>query len=181
MASFRSTLEDCYLTDLGYNGPCYTWSNKRMDGTVTRVQLDRAVATSTWREHHRSMEVCVLAARSSNHNPVMVVFDKRETRSRGGSRVFKFEDKWWLDSDCSEIIKNAWDGMNMQGGPMMLVRKNQEQCKLRLHGWDKRKFGNMEKGVEKKTKLLANWQQEDGKGNQEKIKQLQLEIDKLLE
>jgi exonuclease III len=105
MASFRSALEDCYLTNLGYHGPRYTWSNKRTDGTVTRVRLDRAMATSTWCKHHRSMEVCVLVARSSDHNPVMVVFDKREKRSRGGSRGFKFEDKWWLDLDCSEIIK----------------------------------------------------------------------------
>jgi hypothetical protein len=68
MATFRLALEDCYLTDLGYNGPRFTWSNKRMDGTITRVRLNRVVATSTWCEQYRGVEVCILATRASDHN-----------------------------------------------------------------------------------------------------------------
>ena len=78
MASFRLALEDCYLTNLRFNGPRYTWSNKRTNGTNTRVRLDRVVATSTWCEQHRGMEVYVFTTRASDHNPLFVVFDKRE-------------------------------------------------------------------------------------------------------
>jgi hypothetical protein len=56
----------------------------------------------------------------------------------------------------------------MQEGSMMLVRKKLEQCQLRLQGWDKRKFGNVEKEVEKKDKIISQmaagrWRRESGK------------------
>jgi hypothetical protein len=115
MVAFRLALEDCYLTDLGYNGPRFTWSNKRMDGSFTRVRLDRAVATSTWCEQHRGMEVCVLATRASDHNPLLIVFDKKERHIGGRNRGFKFEDKWWLEPDYGKIIEDTWRGSCMAG------------------------------------------------------------------
>jgi hypothetical protein len=66
-------------------------------------------------------------------------------------------------------------------GAMMMVKRNLEQCKVRLQGWDRRKYKNTEKEVGEKTKLLSKLQHEDREGNQEKIKQLQMEIEKLLE
>jgi exonuclease III len=93
MAAFKLVLEDCYLANLGYSGPWYTWSNKRIDDIVTRVRLDRAVSTSTWSEHHQGAEIVVLAVRASDHNPLLVVFDKHEQDVRGGNRGFKFEDR----------------------------------------------------------------------------------------
>lgn len=116
MAAFRLVLDDCYLANLGYSRPQYTWSNKRTYDIVTRVRLDRAVSTSTWSEHHWGVEVVVLVTRASDHIPLLVVFDKHEQDVRGGNRGFKFEDRWWLDSECGKIIEDAWDGTIMQVG-----------------------------------------------------------------
>ena len=62
-------------------------------------------------------------------------------------------------------------------GAMMVVRSRLEQCQSWLQGWSRHKYGNVEKAVKKKTKQLAQLQQEDGEGNQEAVIQLQLEID----
>jgi hypothetical protein len=63
MVDFIITLEECNLGDLGFNGPQFTWSNKRSDGGITHVRLDRALATSTWCDGHRGAEVHVLATK----------------------------------------------------------------------------------------------------------------------
>jgi exonuclease III len=107
MTDFRSALEECNLGDLGFIGPKFTWTNKRIDGGLTLVRLDRAVANEGWCELHRRAEVVVLAARASDHNPLLVMFEKTEQWSRGGNRNFKFKDRWWLDPECDKIIKDA--------------------------------------------------------------------------
>ncbi|XP_059445337.1 uncharacterized protein LOC132177129 [Corylus avellana] len=107
MADFWSALEVCNLWDLGFIGPRFTWSNRRTDGVLTQVRLDRAVANSKWCQRFEEAEVYVFAARASDHNPLMVQFEKKQPRSYSGAKGFKFEDQWWLDPDCGNIIKQG--------------------------------------------------------------------------
>jgi hypothetical protein len=44
MEEFRTTLEECQLCELGFEGPKYMWTNDREDGNFTKERLDRAVA-----------------------------------------------------------------------------------------------------------------------------------------
>ncbi|KAL0448379.1 UNVERIFIED_CONTAM: hypothetical protein Slati_1394300, partial [Sesamum latifolium] len=45
---FRACLTHCQLTDLGYAGHRFTWSNHRETPDTVRVRLDRACATANW-------------------------------------------------------------------------------------------------------------------------------------
>jgi hypothetical protein len=95
---------------LGFSGPRYTWCNNKSDGNFTQKRLDRAVANREWclRFHH--VGVHVLAARSSDHNPILIVYSEILPPEPGSSRRgFKFEAKWLLDPECCDIIKVAWD------------------------------------------------------------------------
>jgi hypothetical protein len=49
MAGFREVLSDCALSDLGFIGSEYTWSNNREDAGLVRVRLDRGVAMQEWK------------------------------------------------------------------------------------------------------------------------------------
>lgn len=69
MASFRSTLEECRLHDLGFSGPKFTWSNCRGIGQHTGEHLDRAMATQEWYSRFPEAAVSVLAARCSDQIP----------------------------------------------------------------------------------------------------------------
>jgi hypothetical protein len=40
------TLINCHLSDLGFMGSKFTWTNYRQDGSFIRERLDRAVANS---------------------------------------------------------------------------------------------------------------------------------------
>jgi hypothetical protein len=45
------------------------------------------------------VEVHILAARSSDHNPVLVHFDVEKNKHRGRRKIFKYEVKWALEDD----------------------------------------------------------------------------------
>ncbi|KAL9666415.1 hypothetical protein QQ045_000746 [Rhodiola kirilowii] len=46
MVNFRRVLDDCELTDIGFSGYPFTYSNRREGDAEVRARLDRAVATN---------------------------------------------------------------------------------------------------------------------------------------
>jgi hypothetical protein len=48
MSAFRECLMDCGLTDLGYKGYSFTWSNRREGDANVQVRLYRGVATASF-------------------------------------------------------------------------------------------------------------------------------------
>jgi hypothetical protein len=50
MTAFRDVLVDCGLTDLGFVGLPFTYDNGRGGNANVKVQLDRAMDDSNWRD-----------------------------------------------------------------------------------------------------------------------------------
>lgn len=48
MRSFRNTLDECHLQDLGFSGNPFTWNNGREDDENISERLDRFVANKEW-------------------------------------------------------------------------------------------------------------------------------------
>ena len=44
---YASTMDDCNLIDIGYNGPKFTWTNKRRNNPIYE-RLDRGWANVEW-------------------------------------------------------------------------------------------------------------------------------------
>jgi hypothetical protein len=127
------------------------------------VRLDRAVANSNWCDIYRETDVFVLAAQASDHNPLLINFEKEVQLYGGGKWGFKFEDRWWLDEDCGNIIRSAWEQSSLLEGPMQAVCSNLERCQTWLKSWNRRKYCNMEKMVKHKSKELLQLQQHGSK------------------
>jgi hypothetical protein len=66
-----------------------------------------------WCSHYQQVTVHVLAARSSNHHPILSVFQDRNYRRTSYRRGFKFEAGWLKDPEFLELIHDEWD---MGGG-----------------------------------------------------------------
>jgi hypothetical protein len=49
---FREAIEECNLSDLGYVGPKYTWTNYSGGVEFIKERLDRALANQRWGEMH---------------------------------------------------------------------------------------------------------------------------------
>jgi hypothetical protein len=48
IANFCCMVKDCGLFNHGYNGPTYTWTNKRFSSIPTFQRLDRFLANTEW-------------------------------------------------------------------------------------------------------------------------------------
>ena len=72
MDEFKEALERCHLLDLGFVGYPFTWNNKRPGLANTRQQLDRAVATESWKLKFSASVVNHLVSHASNHAPLLL-------------------------------------------------------------------------------------------------------------
>jgi hypothetical protein len=70
--AFRQTLEECELTDLGFYGPKYTWSNCQEGDSLIQERLDRGVANLEWRNFFPEAEIVVSTTTNSDHAPLFL-------------------------------------------------------------------------------------------------------------
>jgi hypothetical protein len=181
MALFREVLEDCHLSDLGYTGSKYTWFNCRQDAGFTKERLDRAVANIGWCNLFKKVEVYILAARTSDHKPLIITCSDIEGDHAHSKCGTKFEARWLLDGEAGDIIANAWTDDIVGGSTIQMVQQRLEKCKGDLRRWSWQKYGNLEKAIKEKTKQLEILQRDEGAVDGQQIKVLQNEIDALLE
>lgn len=158
MAQFRVPLENCGLSDLGYKGSKFTWTNCHQDETFMKERLDRAVVNKAWCEMNSNYEVQVLAAKSSDHKPLLLRFFDANAGLPNYYKSFKFEASWLADGECMDVVNEAW-GMDVSGGMgIQTARLKLAQCQTQLTRWSSRKFGDAQKVLKMKTKLLNELQ-----------------------
>jgi hypothetical protein len=181
MEQFRNALGACSLADLGYMGLRFTWNNGQSDSGFIKERLDRAVANKEWCQMFEEVEVQILAARTSDHKPLLVVGGDTHYASRSHKRGFKFEARWWLDEEYNNVVQSAWDSAGGGINALENVQQKLASCQADLTSWSRRKFGDTEKKVKEKTKRLELLQCYEGPSNRDEIKQLRGEIDYMLE
>jgi hypothetical protein len=181
MMQFRLALEECGLSDLGYRGSKFTWTNRRHDGDLIKERLDRAVANEAWCRLQTMREVQVLAGFKSDHLPLCVQLGDGDTSRWFAKKKFKIEASWMHDDDYLGVVRDAWTEVDSfdHGGDLLQEKLN--RCQTKLKSWSFRKFGNDEKELKEKTKRLEELQQEEGAENWEEVLQIQDEIDAILE
>lgn len=72
MVEFRAALDFCGFRDLGFVGSPFTWCNNQFDGVVTRIRLDRGVATPSWSQMFPSAKVHHISGSLSDHCPLWI-------------------------------------------------------------------------------------------------------------
>ncbi|KAK3211112.1 hypothetical protein Dsin_015818 [Dipteronia sinensis] len=74
MSDFREALEDSKLEDMGFQGPKYTWSNKREGTGLIMERLDRGMCNEEWRTLFPFFSVRHLDFWGSDHRPILLEF-----------------------------------------------------------------------------------------------------------
>lgn len=174
-------LEDCDLNDLGFFGPQYTWCNSRSDGNFTQERLDRAVVISDWCSRFQHPEFHVLAARTSDHNPILISYSELPLAPNSYRRGFKLEANWQLDPECRDIIKAVWEQEVFEANRMKDIQFRLSACQINLTRWSKQKFEKDAELLKLKSKSLLELQRNNCPDQVDSIKQIQKEIDDILE
>ena len=176
MELFRNALEVCNLSDLGYSGPRFTWTNQQPDGNFTKVKLDRAVANTQWCQLFTGASVQVLVAHSSDHKPLLLVLNTNMQEKDKSRRGFKFEMSWTFEEDYQQIIEEAWNAVLNDN-----TRSKLSKCRTNLLRWRKGKSGTNAAFIKQKTKEQEVPQRHEGPENCEERKKLNGKIEVLLE
>ena len=136
MAAFREVISDCQLQDLGYSGPDFTWLNRRENGALVLVRLDRCLADGDWLRFFPRVQVSHIMVSSSDHMGLMTHLDPHMNPPIGTRRKrrFRFEHIWVRERGCEEAIREAWN-VPISGTPMFVVVQKIKQCHVNLLLW----------------------------------------------
>lgn len=105
LRSFCSMIKQCGLLDLGFNGPAYTWTNKRYVSMPTYERIDRVLANAEWCALFPNANVYNLPIIWSDHAPILTVLHSKYKKP---SYTFKFENWWLLEDDFHDTAMKAW-------------------------------------------------------------------------
>nr|XP_023920772.1 uncharacterized protein LOC112032239 [Quercus suber] len=109
MVEFRHTLLHCGLVDMGFSGYRFTWRNGWHGAAFVEERLDRAVATTEWREIFPRAKVSHLSVSYSDHDPIMLDMAPPTQSWRRWHKIQRFEKKWVAHTDCERIIQESWN------------------------------------------------------------------------
>jgi hypothetical protein len=181
MEDFHRALEDCSLSDLGFSGPKFTWSNGRDGAAFTQERLDRVVKNSEWCDYFKEVKVAVLARRSSDHNPIFVSF--AYNNMSGGKRVhqFRVEENWKLLPEYKTVVKELWRGRRVLGDPLTKVRGKLQSCQGPIKKWVVKQTKASDDTITCKTRELESMQAGEGPTYHKPERALKDEINGLLE
>ncbi|XP_062014163.1 uncharacterized protein LOC133730623 [Rosa rugosa] len=134
MQSFRQTMVDCDLHDMGYVGSRYTWSNK------TKERLDRSFASPKWRDLFPCSRVVTLSLIESDHTPLLVEVSAERRIVWRAPKRFRFEEMWDGHADCLSVIQRGWSqplaGNGMLQVSMKIGKTGQELMHWHQHVFD---------------------------------------------
>lgn len=137
MRNFQEALNKCSLSNLGWSGDRFTWSNLRFSKRLIKEHLNRFVSSYDWWSRFSGAKVTNVNSIGSDHCPIRVevlgpenLFGKRRKK---WASSFHFEDFWMQYEECKEIISSSWNSR----GDLMLESK---KCKQKLKQCSKRKF-----------------------------------------
>lgn len=100
---------ECSLSDLGFVGNKFTWSNHRSAPYTVCCRLNKVCANSSWVKLHTESFVKHLRYTGSDHVPLL--FHIHLPRSQLGEtrrRPWRFEAQWIRRFECEDIIKDGW-------------------------------------------------------------------------
>ncbi|KAL9683559.1 hypothetical protein QQ045_015381 [Rhodiola kirilowii] len=144
MRRFREVLDFCGLSDLGFEGKPYTFTNKRRGNREAKARLDRVVANGSWRMLFPDHKVNHIWANASDHCPIAI--DLVERRRCSKSSDFKFETMWMKHDKYLEKFEEIWKGTMGKG--------------LSFSQWNREEFGNVQKRIKILKAIIQEVQKE---------------------
>lgn len=142
---FNDMILDCGLSDAGFEGEPFTWTNNRV-----WKRLDRVLLSSTWADLFECTRVSHLPRRSSDHHPLLIKTSNPQGRKKSS---FRFQNMWTKHHQFLSVIEESWKQSTSSIG-MIKIQQKLLRVKKALKGWNWTVFGNIFKMVER-TKQAA--------------------------
>lgn len=130
MIEFRDCLTKSSLADLEIRGVFYSWTNKRLEDSITR-KLDRALGNDKWRDLFPEAISSFETPGDSDHSPCVVEFVREEVVRRLSFKYFSFtatHPRFLVE------MKDTWDEEVQVGSKLFTLgqrlKKVKKLCKI---------------------------------------------------
>ncbi|KAL2517783.1 Uncharacterized protein Adt_14030 [Abeliophyllum distichum] len=133
-SDFADMMMDCGLTDAGYSGSQYTWTNGRVWKRLDRVLINPAVGSSC-----SSFSVRHLNRSTSDHSPLLIQWSSDDDL---GPRPFRFLNVWSRHHDFLSFVSQKWSFPTHHTGMIALWEKI-FRLKQGLCWWNRHVFGDI--------------------------------------
>ncbi|XP_026458433.1 uncharacterized protein LOC113358938 [Papaver somniferum] len=143
-SAFNENILNLDLTDLGFTGCPFTWSNKRKGHALTEQRLDRGLANDDWIAIFPNTTITNLLAIGSDHHPILL---NSNPHSKNGKIPFKFFGPWLDHEDCRKIIAECWKKYTHGSSAFSIARKL-KNIKLNIGVWNKEVYGNIKTNID---------------------------------
>lgn len=140
-------------------GVPYTWTNNREGNQRISERLDRALVNPAFIGRYPTLRVTHKLLLGSDHCPLLV---QLEPKVRMGRRRFRFEGSWMEQTGCVDVVKEAWQPGQGQGGQTQ-IHNNLGRCRIKLTKWSKENRVNYKKRIEELQTQLAKIQGQHGR------------------
>ncbi|KAG7599644.1 hypothetical protein ISN44_As06g038180 [Arabidopsis suecica] len=145
-------LSQAGLHEIRTYGGKYTWLGNRASGTI-KSKLDRALATTDWKEQYPKEIVQLLDWCGSDHRPLLLQTDNKKGK---GKRLFRYDNRWRHNAEVHQVIQNTW----------------QKSC----HHLSPQDFNE---ALKRCRNGLSQWKSDHNNNSQKKIQQLQMVLQRL--
>jgi hypothetical protein len=155
MTAFQTCLEDCELSDLGYKGYDFTWSNRREGEENVQVRLDRATATAPFLEMFPHTFVEHIVTEESDHMALVIkVLEEPSRPPRSVDRGFRYEEMWTKHDDYEQMVREALNRSDAGEEGINGVWKRLHSVSRDMQKWSYESFGSVKAEIKKLRTLL---------------------------
>ncbi|XP_061362741.1 uncharacterized protein LOC133306438 [Gastrolobium bilobum] len=102
MREFQNCLNECSLSDIGNQGPIFTWQRRNL-----QERLDRVCANDNWNMVFPNCVAFNLPFFGSDHRPVLLWEGQLAIYPRG-ERPFRFLASWLTERTFHEVVNGCW-------------------------------------------------------------------------
>lgn len=160
MNNFRNTIAICNMSDLGFSGNRFTWSNGRGGAENILERLDRALASSEWKSLYPTYRVRHLPRFKSDHNPIVVDCSKNDEswgNPRKKGKRFRFEHMWIQHPNFTNLLEKIWK----TGDKNASFMEKAKSCGNELLNWEKTEFGNIRSKIRNLRQMISDLQAQE--------------------
>ena len=157
MREFQGTTAYCSLVDLAYQGPKFTWTNKRDNGVICK-KLDRTLINEAWAKWFPQSYCVFDAGGCSDHQRCRVVIKKELMKPR---KPFKFVNALVDSPEFLPLIEGIWadtEPLFISTSALFRMSKKLKALKFHLRKLSKEKFGDIFKKTSEAYKNLCDAQ-----------------------
>ncbi|KAL9659108.1 hypothetical protein QQ045_021151 [Rhodiola kirilowii] len=140
---FNDFINRVGVSDVGFKGNMFTWSNNQEGKGQVWERLDRCLDNGDSLATFQNLEVHHLPRQNSDHCPLMI---KLHGDVRRRTTSFKFIGAWTKHKDFLDIVKGSW-AEKAHENPLLNFALKLKRLRGSLRKWNWEKFGDINRKV----------------------------------